>query len=63
MKKLFGLIIMIVGVVLPGSRGNHIEDEHARKEGFNKFDKKQNLTPEEEQKEIRKKLKGLGYFQ
>ena len=59
MKKIFGLILLIVGIILPGLKGNEIKDQQEK----DKKDIKENLTPEDEQREIQKKLKGLGYFQ
>ena len=65
MKKLFGFFLLVIGIAFPGLKGDQMKDEKLNDDSYikNEPNKKENLSLEEEQKLIRERLKGLGYFQ
>lgn len=67
MKKIFGFILIGIGILIPGAKGKQSVKNNAQQIKVQDTAKEsisnQNFTQEEEQKEIQKRLKGLGYFQ
>lgn len=67
MKKLFGFILIGIGILFQGVNGKQTINGNNQQVKINDSKKdsleKMNLTPEQEQQEIQNRLKGLGYFQ
>lgn len=68
MKKIFGFILLSVGILFPLVNAKQsVKNKDQKTEVYNSLEEKEStpkvVTPEQEEKEIQNRLKGLGYFQ